>query len=319
LCDKICQPNNDPPSDPSDPCIISETYGVFVSPLGLDSNPGTQTQPVATVGHAMDLAALAHKAVYACGNAGSYLLENLSVTTARDGVAVYGGFDCLTTAAAWKYDASDVATMAPAASGYALQVSGLTTGVTFTDFAFTAQPSIGAGESSIAVFVSNSSNVAFTRVKMTAQDAAGGTGATGAAGGTPGTDPSNWTAMSLNGTTGSTSTGGLLVTCNCGDSSASVGASAGNSTHSPGNGSPALGGGVAGTNSEACNVGGASGADGDNGPASAVDTGSTSLGVVFASGWTPASGVKGSNGQVAQGGGGGGDGTGGTGAGGGGA
>jgi hypothetical protein len=309
-CNGACDPNSDTPSmSGSDPCILTTAFGVFVSPAGSDtSGNGSPTEPFQTIGHAMDIAVSGGtKRVYACGSAGPYTLENLNVGMSRNGVSVYGGLDCTTTPAAWTYNATDVASVTPTAAGYALQVSALVTGTTFEDFAFTSQASSGAGVSSIAVFVSNSMNVAFTRVAMTAGDASAAVGASGASGGTTG-DPSNYYSGNLNGNNGSPGTGALVQPCMCQDNSTSTGGSGGDSGHSPGAGTPNIGGGQAGTNSEACNTAGASGSDGANAAMGTADTPSASLGTLSATGWTPATGMTGSNGKVGQGGGGGGDG-----------
>jgi hypothetical protein len=310
VCSTTCQSNTDPPSDANDPCIINEQFGIFVSPGGSDGAAGTQLAPVATVGHAMDLAKAAGKRVYACGTAGSFTAENLAVGSSRDGVAVYGGFNCTTTPSQWTYDVADIATMAPA-SGYALMVTGLTTGVTFTDFAFTSAATTTAGASSIAVFVSNAQNVVFSGVTMTAGSAVAATGATGASGGTS-SDPSNHYAGSLDGNNGSDPVsgpaGGLDNTCQCRDTTASVGASGGDTSgHGASAGQPALGGGAAGVNGAQCNSGGGGG-DGNDAPQQGATAPSASLGTLTASGWTPATGASGGDGNVAQGGGGGGDG-----------
>lgn len=177
-CNGACLPLADGPN--SNPCIISETYGVFVSPGGNDLNAGTELSPVQTIGHAMDLARGATNRVFACGSAGSYG-EILTVGPSRDGVTVYGGLDCTTSASHWTYNAADKATLAPAANS-ALLVSGLTTGVTFEDFVFVSADASTPGASSIAVFVSNAQNVAFHRVAMTAGNATA-PGAAGASGG----------------------------------------------------------------------------------------------------------------------------------------
>ncbi len=167
VCSGACDSNGDVPSNTGDPCIVSEAYGVFVSPGGSDGNAGTQLMPVRTLGTAMDLAKAAGKRVYACGNNGTYD-ENLVVGSSRDGVGVYGGLDCTSVPSQWTYVAADVAVVAPTAQGYALAVTGLTAGVTFEDFGFTAQAGSLAGDSSIGVFAASSSNVLLRRCSVTA-------------------------------------------------------------------------------------------------------------------------------------------------------
>ncbi len=115
------------PSD--DPCVISEAYGVFVSPVGADGNVGTRAAPVFTIGHGMDLAKAAGKRVYVC--AGSFE-ENLVVDSSRDGVNVYGGFDCGT----WTYNSANRVAVGPSQPGDALEVEGLVDVVVFQDLEF---------------------------------------------------------------------------------------------------------------------------------------------------------------------------------------
>jgi hypothetical protein len=310
-----CLPDTGGPS--ADPCIINDQSGIFVSPAGSDTAAGTQLAPVKTIGKAMDLAKAANKLVFACGNNGTYN-ENLVVGSGRDGVKVYGGLDCTTTKSQWKYVAADLASVAPTTAGYALELQGLTTGVTFEDFAFVAADTSTAGVSSIPVFVTAAQNVAFHRVSMTAGNVTA-TGATGASGGTSG-DPTNHYAGSLNGISTSTATRGAGNPCKCPDGTSIFGGNGGDAADSPGAGLPAYGGGTAGTNGASCSMGGASGGDGKDAPAGTGDTPSTSVGALSASGWTPATGAtNSSNGKQGQGGGGGGDGQQGTGGGGGGA
>ncbi|MGH7296043.1 MAG: hypothetical protein ACRELB_13965, partial [Polyangiaceae bacterium] len=171
-----CLSNSDTPSVTTDPCIINEMFGIFVSPGGTDSaSCGSQLSPCKTIGQAMDLAKAAGKRVYACGSAGNYTIENLVVGSSRDGVKAYGGLNCTTTPSQWTYNATDKATMAPA-SGYALQISGLATGVAFEDFGFVSanEAAAAAGTSSIAVFANSASGVVFTGCTMQAGTAAQG-------------------------------------------------------------------------------------------------------------------------------------------------
>jgi hypothetical protein len=179
-------------------------------------------------------------------------------------------------------------------------VMGLTTGVTFEDFAFVAADTTAAGASSIAVFVVNAQNVAFHRVSITA----GNVNGTGAGGGTG----NNYFAGSLDGNTGMGTTGGAAQTCACLDGvSSSTGGQGGDATHTPGAGQPAYGGGTAGTNLRSCSMAGAAGGNGSDAPAGTGDTPSSSHGTLSMSGWRPAMGVRGSPGAPGQGGGGGGN------------
>jgi hypothetical protein len=280
--------------------VVSEAFGVFVSPNGNDSNSAAaMAMPVKTLGHAIDLAVAAHKRVYACGSAGSYP-ESVVVGGARDGVSVYGGLDCTTAPASWTYAVGSPALVTPAAPGYALQVTGLSKGVTFEDFAFQARDAAGAGASSIGVWVASSQNVSFRRVSM----AAGNAGAAGSAG----ASGSNHDTQPLDGKSATDASGAANKTCTCPDGSSSTGGQGGGATQTPSSGQPNYGGGVGGANGMACSSAGAAGGDGSDAPAGTADTPSASHGILSAAGWSPAGGVAGSNGKPGQGGGGGGNG-----------
>jgi hypothetical protein len=300
-----------------DPCVIDERYGVFVSPLGADSNAGTKSAPLLTIGRGMDAAKASGKRVYVC--AGSFR-EQLIVGTSRDGVNVYGGLDC----ANWTYSTTNRVTVAPTQTGYALKIDALATGAAFEDVEFDAQRAnlANAGESSIAVFVASSANVAFHRVVMVS-----GNGADGA----PGAGASNWygtppSYAELNGNDATDGGGGGQKICSCADGTSSTGGQGGAGAvvgQPPGPGMPSYGGdagaGLPGRNSAPCGGGGSPVQNGGDAPAGTAFISSSSPGVLSASGFVPASGAAASNGKPGQGGGGGGDGPAGVGRGGGGA
>ncbi len=308
-CHGDCVADDSPPS--ADACVLSERFGVFVSPGGSDAQGiGTQEAPYATLGKALDVAKKGGVRVYACGSAGSYTAENLVIAATRDGVDLFGGLDC--SATPWTYDASKVAKVAPATAGYALEVTGLTTGLTIEDFELDAidapqtAPASGSAASSVVVFV-NGSPLTLTRVTVDA-----GRGQPGA----PGVPASNWTGTSPpgqsppNGTTGGA--GGSHM---CLDAATSSNGGAGGSLTgaapvtfgpgAPGVAVPAVGsanGGAVGGGS-ACT--GGAGAGGT--AASSGGTGATLSGLLSASGWaTGVGGGSGASGNPGQGGGGGG-------------
>jgi hypothetical protein len=304
-CGGDCQSDGDTPSN--DPCVISETFGVFVSPAGNDATgAGTQANPYATLGKGIDAAKASGKRVYACGSAGNYT-ENLVVGTSRDGVSVYGGLDC-SNAAAWTYSASKIATVTPA-SGLALSIAGLSMGATFTDMAFQAPdapataPSSGAGASSIAVVVNAASGVVFNRGTIAA-----GRGQPGAAGTLSAYNfPS---ASSLHGQAGNDSAGGVSVYASCPNVTSGP-ASTGGQGGSPPSGSGAAGqpnlddagaGGVGGDGGASCVNGndGLGGANGTNGVGASVP------GTLSNTTWQPSAGSSGLPGAPGQGGSGGG-------------
>jgi len=294
-CNVTCSPNTDDPS--GDPCVIADGLGVFVAPTGSDTAPGdgTKEHPFQTVGHAMDVAETGVKRVYACG---TFTQEQLVVGASRDGVTVYGGFSC----ANWAYSASTQTKMSPVAQGYALEVTGTTTGVTFEDFEFDAQsapnsPSL-TPQSSIAVFA-NGAKLTLTRVTVTA-----GAGQPGAGGNTG----SNWSGTAPGGGKATLLAGGGGGANTCGDGTTSTGGTGGSfnaagATSGLENGSdvnPNSGS----TNTGSCSVGGP-GQPGAGAPTQAG--GVTSSGSLLSTGWTlGGTGGAGANGSPAQGGGGGG-------------
>jgi len=304
VCSADCLPNADEPSDTADPCILTETFGVFVAPTGSDTTgTGTRAAPYATVGNAMDQAKTKGLSrVYACGSAGSYTTgPNLVVGSSRAGLSVYGGLDCTTTPATWTYNAADKATVAPP-SGYALQV---TAGVTFEDFAFISAPGSSAGPSSIAVFASGATGIVLERCTVEA-----GTGAVGESpapelqaapapsgspgnpptagppkeGGTGGAGASNASCSSMGGNGGSASSA-TGQSPNGTDGSPGVASNGQTSTECALTGSPPTVAGMGGTGTEGA--------------------GATDWATFTSSGWSPLNGQPGSTGGVGQGGGGG--------------
>ena len=287
MCGSDCLSDSDLPSDTTDPCIVSDAFGVFVSPGGMDSNAGTMASPVATIGHAMDLAKSAHKRVYACG--GSYTTGDLVVGSSRDGVALYAGLDCSMTP--WVYNASKVATIAPATAGYALQMTGLTAGVTFEDFVFQSKDGSSAGASSIAVFASGSMGIVLRRCTVQAGS------------GTQGQDQTQQPTLSAapSGNPGMlTSAGAQQPNPLC---PTSIGGAGGPPGPTPGNdgsdGQPGTSNkGVA--SAQDCGAGssgknGAAGGPGGSGP------GASAWATFGASGWSPTAGQPGGGGTVGQG------------------
>jgi hypothetical protein len=293
-CDTTCLPNTDDPS--TDPCVVANAYGTFVSPTGNDAaGCGTMASPCLTIDNAMNVSVTAAtKRVYACGT----FTTAVVVGAAQDGVTVYGGFDCT----GWAYSASTPTTVAPAAQGFALFVGGTTTGVAFHDFAFVAlsAPNTASATpaSSIAVFA-NGAVLTLTRATVTA-----GSGQPGATGATM----SNWSGSATAGGTAGLTTGGVGGAEACSNGSSSAGGTGGfynGAAGQPGtaNGSAtSQNGGL--TNASSC-TGGAS-CDGTAGaPATASGAGATSSGSVSSSGWAVgANGGTGTDGAPAQGGGG---------------
>ena len=297
----------DPAKAPHDePCVVDDAFGVFASPVGSDTNLGSKSAPVRTIGRAMDLAKAAGKRVYAC--AGSYP-EQLVVGLSRDGVNVYGALDC----AMWTYGAANKVVVTPAQSGYALELEGLQTGASFEDLEFDAQ-NASAGipaASSIAVFVSSSQGVSFDRVTMGAGNANDGApgGSIGAATNWFGTAPAY---ADLNGNDAQDAGGAPSKRCTCRDQSETSGGAGGGPMNipTPGAGTPEYsdaGVGAGGSNAQSCASGG-TGQNGGDAPVPTASVPSSSLGTCSQSGWLPSSGSPGDDGRPGQGGGGAGNG-----------
>ena len=172
-------------------------YGVFVSATtGQDTAIGTKLQPVKTITEGIAKAAqLGKSRVYVCN--GSYA-EQVSLDAQHDGIGLYGGFDC-GRGWAWDGDAGATQVVGPGAL-YALRVDATTKSIAIEDLSFTVpdatgQDSTGAGNSSIAAFVSNeSAGVNFQRVGLRAGAGAGGSG-----GGVPPTNLFSANAADLHG------------------------------------------------------------------------------------------------------------------------
>lgn len=165
---EVCDPTKEPKDSPS--CVSSE-FGVFVAPSGNDTNDGTRETPLKTIAAGLRLAASTAKArVYAC--AGTYE-EKVSI---QKGIELYGGFAC----SDWRY-LGNPSRIAPQERGIALMVSGVQEPVLLVDFEISAKDGSDPGESSIAAFVTESTEVRMRRVHLVA--------GAGVAGSTPGDIP----------------------------------------------------------------------------------------------------------------------------------
>jgi hypothetical protein len=286
-----CDPTKTPDEDS---CVIDEDYGVFVSPTGSDTaGTGSRAKPFATLTKAIDQATSTAKRVYACADAGTYQ-ETLDLDSTTSGLALYGGFAC----ADWSYSTSTRSRLSSPAA-LALHVSNVT-GLLIEDFRIDAADATAPGESSVGVFVANSTGVVIGRTMITAGK--GGDGADGTL------DAFTYQAQSaLDGNSESPATmGGAEKVCSCQTALMSLGGIGGAPVQGGQNGSagfPNYGGGQAGTPGS-CASGGA-GFDGANAPTLSPGPGATTLGSLDATGWTPSPGQDGQTGQPGQGGGGG--------------
>jgi hypothetical protein len=325
-CNGQCLSSDDPSGNP---CVLTEQYGVFVATAadgGSDApGRGTRATPYATISYA--LANLnGTTRVYVCD--GSYS-DQVRVTAA---VSIYGALTC--AQGMWAYSAGTTATVTSTSTtgGPALSIESVSGAVLIEDMWFTAQNASGYdgsgnGNSSIAGWVSASTNVNLVRAAFHA-----GTGVAGQDGGTP---SSNHYSGMMTGNGANGMTGAAQLSCACPDlKTSSTGANGGDGftvatanftgmaiaqPGGAGGASPAASGGppndgaggsgedetfVSGnpTLDNPCTPGhhGASGAPGTGG------AGATPLGTLSATGWAAQEGITGGEGNPGQGGGGGG-------------
>jgi hypothetical protein len=281
--------------------VIDERFGVFVSPSGSDTAPGTRAAPFGTLMHAITIAKSSGKRVYACDN-GAHYLETVTIDSTTDGVSLFGGFSC----AAWTYSLGTRAQVA-SLSGPALVIRGTSMSVLVENFAFSSPDATTPGDSSIGAIVASTSSVVLRGVRILAGNGAAGRNGVDGGVGDPAPSPGGGQV-------------GMRATCIADAGSAQLGGSwpsattcafsSGSRGGLGGLGSTANGGnGISGTPGNA-NNGGAAGQQGMPGSAGLpgnTGTMTTSTGTFSATGYAAApSAGGGTNGVVGQGGGGGG-------------
>jgi len=270
-------------------CPVTDDDGFFVSPAGVDTNPGTKAAPFRNVGAGINASKTGTKRnVYIC--AGTYD-EQLLIDTAALGVALHGGFTC----ADWSYSAAKT-TVAPQKAGYVLRVSGSPAVV--EDLELLAKDGDVPGASSIVSFVEAAPGMTFRRGRLVA-----GNGAAGKNG-----DPiAPYAVPASKGADVPSSGETPTTTCTCG-SVTSTGGRGGSPTQLAGAGTPTIAGAptFAGQPYNLCSAASQPGANaGADGKPAALARGASNIGALSSQGWTPAKGEDGIDGDVAQGGGGG--------------
>jgi hypothetical protein len=300
-----------------EPCVIADDYGIFVSPDGTDdATCGTSAAPCATITQGMARAKAESKRVYACGDGGDYA-ESVTVDASLNGLALFGGFQC----SDWAYAPSTVrAHVFPAGEGVAWTVDGVN-GLAVHDFAIESRDATTPGASSIAGVVRNASGVVFKNSTFTAGDGAKGDdgvdGAVGANGPEPGPTQRGDNATCTTPPSSHSGGGWDLAQIICGSEGGTGGSVLrGTATETePGqNGKdgalktnlvpPVAGGGGTGSTTPA--VAGGDGSPGAAGLAGGNGVAAAAAGAFTTSGFTPASGLPGTDGFPGQGGGGGG-------------
>jgi len=283
------------PESPTAGCVLTTGFSaIYVAPPsagGDDQNNGTQSAPVASITHALELPGANVVPIFVC--AGTYQ-EHVEITVT--GISLHGAYTC--QSATWTYDPTSTSRLAPTTKDEALRVKSVDR-LSVTDMELASANASDPGASSVAVFVSDSKAVTFVRDHIVAGD--GVKGANGVLEAYTYAD-----AATLHGKDATTDAGAAHTDpCPCdGTSINTVGARGGDAGQDGGTGQPDLGGGTPGAHGVSCSNGG-KGQDADN--ASQGD-GANSSGAVDVSGWSGTSGQDGSNGTPGQGGGGGGGG-----------
>lgn len=157
-------PCDDPANGP-----VPESCGIWVSAsLGKDTNSGTQSDPVASLAHAVELAKERTGHVYACA-------ETWTAPLLLPGnMALHGSFDCVN---GWKYLGSEKrAILATAPDEIPLIVSDDGSGgkATMTDFHIEAADALKPSGSSIGIFVRDTVPLWLYRCEVIAGNAADG-------------------------------------------------------------------------------------------------------------------------------------------------
>jgi len=282
---------------------------VHVSPDGDDTADGSAEAPIASLGEALvRVAALVEGGeefplIYLCATAGPYG-ETLGLGAEHGAVGIFGGFDCD------GFVSSEARAVLVAAGSSGHRIEGATK-VTLGDLQLEAPDANGAGRSSVALTVVDSTEVRLLRSDLLAGE------------GSPGASGMGYSDPAESGATGNAGTaacvagasevnpGGPAAVTSCGgETTASVGGLGG-----PGGGGLLPTAGVAGDPGEPDGGPAGKGEDatacenGDNGEPGAGGehgTPSVAFGTVDEDGYTPPQGGDGSPGALGRGGGGGG-------------
>lgn len=296
------------PCDDPENGAVSESCGVWVSAsLGEDANPGTQSAPVASLAHAVALAAGQTGHVYACAETWSEPL------VLPGNMGLHGGFECEN---GWKYlgpDRRSILATTPDEIPLVVSDDGSGGKATVTDFHVEAADAVKPGGSSIGIFVRDTVPLWLHRCEVVAGNAADGLDAV------PEEDPASNGADGNAGEaacSAAVSQGGIAPEASCevgtskggagGDGSTMIAANG--ETGEPASGDPNDGaGGLGEGNSPVCTDGkqGASGSDGAFGHG-AVGFDAAHTGLLTADGYSADPGLDGQPGTPGQGGGGGG-------------
>lgn len=165
--------SKDPPppvcgANPVVGCVVNTQDAVFVSAGVAASGDGSQDSPVKTIGEGIELARSQEATRIVVCN-GVYE-EQVSLTVDDSGRSLSGGYNC----DSWLYNPDGETLVRPTERGYALHVIDTTQRVTIANFTFDALAGVDPGESSIAAFITNASDVRLKRVVLLAHDGVAG-------------------------------------------------------------------------------------------------------------------------------------------------
>ncbi|HMI89476.1 MAG TPA: hypothetical protein VK550_35620 [Polyangiaceae bacterium] len=164
-------------SPTDNPCIVSERYGIFVAPNGSDATgAGTRAAPFQTINRGLQASKRETMRVFVCDN-GAGFVDPVAIDATLDGLAVYGGFECV----GWTL-AANARTRIHPPTGPALSISDLTVGVTLENLDLQAADAAPSA-SSIAVRIQSSLQVLLRNSRLLAgKGGAGHSGSNGVAG-----------------------------------------------------------------------------------------------------------------------------------------
>ena len=160
--------------------MVTEQFGVFVAPGG--TGTGTRAAPFGSIQAGLTAAQTQGLGrVYVCGGT---LTGAVSFTSSSAAVTVYGGFQCSN----WSYAPTTQHVVVAPTSGIPLSFNGSSAAITIENVEFDAANTSGTdahgnGNSSIAAFAVNATNVSLVGVTLKAGNAVNGTN-----GGAPGSN-----------------------------------------------------------------------------------------------------------------------------------
>jgi hypothetical protein len=283
------------PASPVAGCVLPPSdSGIYVAPAsanGNDDNEGGQDSPVATLARALELAAHDKLPIFVCS--GTYD-EHVEITTSK--LVLRGSYRC--DDSVWMYDPNKPSRIAPSAETEALRISNVH-GLELDDLELVSVNATTPGASSVAVFVSVSDGVKFTRVHAVAGD--GAKGADGRRDQYVYPDPEELKGNDASGDAPGPAQNACPV-CE-GATSVTMGGRGGLAQQTGAPGEPHEYGGGAGGSIEAMDC--TNGSRGGDAPAASDGAGARALGTLTSDGWSPSSGDPGDSGEPGQGGGGG--------------